>query len=105
MIGYLASAVNVVSFNPCFGPSPRIKIFLFLLSICAAELISAPKIMTFLPLNPSVNKNSERESNTMPYLLCLYLSGSALLVSTTDPNKQLFNGKSVLKSLEHGSSV
>ena len=105
MIGYLASAVNVVSFNPCFGPSPRIKIFLFLLSICAAELISAPKIMTFLPLNPSVNKNSERESNTMPYLLYLYLSGSALLVSTTDPNKQLFNGKSVLKSLEHGSSV
>ena len=105
MIGYLASAVNVVSFNPCFGPSPKIKIFLFLLSICAIELMSAPKIMTFLPLLPSVNENSERESNTMPYLLYLYLPGSALLVSTTDPNKQLFNGKSVLKSLEHGSGV
>ena len=25
LIGYLASAVNVVSSNPCAGPSPRIK--------------------------------------------------------------------------------
>ena len=30
------------------------------------ELISASKIMTFFPMLPSVNKNSERESNPMP---------------------------------------
>ena len=65
MIGYLASAVNVVSFNPGFGPSLRIKILLFLLSICAIELISFRKIMAFFLLLPSVNENSERESNTM----------------------------------------
>ena len=29
LIGYIASAVNVVSSNACAGPSPRIKISLF----------------------------------------------------------------------------
>ena len=66
LIGYLAFAVNVVSSNPCVGYSPRIKIFLFLLSICTNEIISTPKIITFLPMPPSINENSERESNTMP---------------------------------------
>ena len=45
------------------------------------ELISAPKIMTFLPMLPFINKNFERESNPMPQPLYLYLSGSAFLVS------------------------
>ena len=66
MIGYLASAFNVVSFNPCVGYSPRIEISLFSLSICTDELMSAPKIVTFLPTLPSVNENSEQESNPMP---------------------------------------
>ena len=44
LIGYLTSTVNVVSSNYCIGTSPRIKITLFLLSICTNELISAPKI-------------------------------------------------------------
>ena len=44
----------------------KIKIYLFLLSICTDELISAPKIMTFFHMLPSVNENSERESNPMP---------------------------------------
>ena len=39
LIGYLASAVNIVSSNPYVGPSPRIKISLFLSSICTDELI------------------------------------------------------------------
>ena len=43
--------------------------------------------MTFFPVLPSVNENSERESNPMSWLLQLYLSGSAFLVSFTDPNK------------------
>ena len=44
---------------------PRIKISLFLLSMCIDELTSAPKIMTFFPKLPTSNENFERESNTM----------------------------------------
>ena len=65
LIGYMASALNVVLSNLCVCHSPRIKIFLFLLSICTDELISASKIMTVFPMLPSVNENSERDSNPM----------------------------------------
>ena len=34
-----------------------------------------------------------------------YLSGSAFLASFTDPNKQLFNEKTLLKFFNHGVSV
>ena len=54
----------MVSSNPCVGPSQRLKIFL--LSKYTDELISAPKVMTFFPTLPSIDKNSERESNPMP---------------------------------------
>ena len=47
------------------------------------------------PTLPSVNENSERESNLMPLPLYLYLSISAFLVTFVDPKKQLFNVKSV----------
>ena len=57
--------------------------------------------MTFFPILPSVNENSERESNPMLYRLYLYLSRSALLISFTDPNKQLFNVKPLFKFLNH----
>ena len=66
LIGYLASAVNVVSSNLCVGPSLRIKISVFLLSIFTDQLISAPKILTFFCILPSVNENSEREPNPIP---------------------------------------
>ena len=46
--------------------SPRIKISFPLLSICTDDLISSPRIMTFFPKNPSVNKNSEQQSNPIP---------------------------------------
>ena len=36
---------------------------------------------------PSVNEYSERESHPMPYPQCLHFSGSAFLVTFTDPNK------------------
>ena len=49
LIHYFASVVNMISSNPCVGPSPRIKISFPLLSTCTDELISAPKIMTFFP--------------------------------------------------------
>ena len=54
---------------------------------------------------PSLNENSERESNPMPWLVYLYLSGSAFLVSFTDPKAQLFNVKSMFKFLNHGVSL
>ena len=40
-------------------------------------------------MRPSVNKNSERESNPMPYPLYLYLFGAVFLVRFADPNKQI----------------
>ena len=49
-----------------------------------------------------INENSERESNSMQKKLYLYLSGSAFLVSFTDPNKQFFNVKFVLTFLKLG---
>ena len=61
--------------------------------------------MIFLPMLPSVNKKSERESNPMSQSLYLYLSGSAFLVSSTDPNKQLFDVKHVFRFLNNGVSV
>ena len=54
---------------------------------------------------PSLNENSERESNPMPWLVYLYLSGSAFLVSFTDPKAQLFNVKSMFIFLNHAVSV
>ena len=74
MIGYFASAVNVVLSNPCVGQSPRIKISLFLLSTCTDDLMSTPKIMTFFPMLPSVNENSEQESSPKPQPLYFILS-------------------------------
>ena len=53
----------------------------------------------------SVNKNSEQESHHMSSVLYLYLTGSAFLVSFTDPNKQLPNAKFVLKSLDYPYNV
>ena len=61
--------------------------------------------MIFLPMLPSVNKKSERESNPMSQPLYLYLSGSAFLVSSTDPNKRLFDVKDVFRFLNNGVSV
>ena len=49
-----------------------------------------------------INENSEWESNSMQKKLYLYLSGSAFLVSFTDPNKQFFNVKFVLTFLKLG---
>ena len=54
----------MVSSNPCVGPSQRLKIFL--LSKYTDEVTSAPKVMTLFPTLPSIDKNSERESNPMP---------------------------------------
>ena len=39
LIEYIASGFNIISSNPCVGPSPKINISLFLLSIWTDELI------------------------------------------------------------------
>ena len=57
--GYVPSVVNVESSNLYVGSSPRI----FFLSICTDEFKSAPKIMAFFLMFPSVNENSKWESN------------------------------------------
>ena len=56
----------VVSSNPYVGPSPRTKIF-FSLSKCIDELLSASKIIAFLPQVEFGNEKCERESNLIPY--------------------------------------
>ena len=66
LIEYRASTTKVVSSNPCVRPFPRIKVSFFLLSICLEELISTPKIVTFLITLPSVNESFELESNPIP---------------------------------------
>ena len=57
--------------------------------------------MTFFSILPSGNENSERKLNQLPYPVYTCLSGSAFLVSFTDPNKQLPNAKSAFKSPAH----
>ena len=84
LIEYWASAVNVVSSNSYVGPLPSSKISFFLLSICTDELMSIPKITSFLPMLLSGNETNERESNLMLWPLYLYLPGSSFLVSFTD---------------------
>ena len=59
----------------------------FLLSIFDDELISTPKIVTFLPILLPIEKD-DCLSNPIPYRKYPYLSISAFLVHLTDPNKQ-----------------
>ena len=62
----------------------------FLLSISVDELISTPKIITFLPILLATEKNVFL-SNSIPYPEYPYLSIPAFLVNLTDPNKQFSN--------------
>ena len=87
LIEYIFSALSIFS-NPWVGPFPRIKKHFFLLSIFVDELISTPKIITFL-LNPAPgNEMLPCLSNPIRYPEYLYLSTSAFLVKVTAPNKQ-----------------
>ena len=78
-----------VCFNLCVGPLPRIKLSFFLLSIFVDELISTPKIITFLPVTPLGWEKKPCLSNLIPYPEYLYCSISAgCLVKLTALNKQ-----------------
>ena len=65
LIEYKFSAASLRS-NPCVRPLPRIKMPFFLLSICEDEIMSTPKIITFLPTSSSIEKNPFL-SNPIPY--------------------------------------
>ena len=59
---YSASAVNVVSSNPCVWPLRRTKLTFFYY-----ELMSASNIVTYLPNPPLGNKKIPQISNEIPY--------------------------------------
>ena len=54
------------------------------------ELISTPKVITFLPVSLPIEKDGSL-SNPIPYPEYSNLSICAFLVKLTDPNKQFFN--------------
>ena len=64
---YLNSTVIVVSSNPVVGPSPQTNISFFKSSLCTDELLSTPKITTFLYQLKPRHKKSEQESNSISY--------------------------------------
>ena len=60
---------------------------LVLLLECTELLISAPKIITFLPYPPLVCVKLPLESNPIPYPEYLYLLISASFLNLTEPNR------------------
>ena len=74
------------------------------MSSCTEELLSTPKITTFLPHSPFDHENCERTSNPILQPIYTYLSGSAFLVNFTAVNKLLPSVKPAFKSLDHVSS-
>ena len=60
----------------------------FPLSIFDDELISTPKIITFLPILLPMEKKSPYLSNPIPHPEYQFLSILGFLVNLTDPNKQ-----------------
>ena len=87
LIEYLASAVNLVSFNPYVKLLPRIKTSFFLVLPCTEELASTLNVITFLwnPL-PTDNKKVPQPPNPLLYPKQGYLSGSIVLVNLSTPN-------------------
>ena len=63
---YLISVVILVSSDSSIGPSPRTRISFLILSGWLDELLSAPKITTFLPHSLIGNGNCERASIPIP---------------------------------------
>ena len=74
----------------------KIKISFFLLSIFVDELISTPKIITFLPNPTPGDEKLSCLSNPIPYPEYLYLLISAFLVKLTALNKQFSSVGSLL---------
>ena len=65
LIEYIFYALSVCS-KPCVGPLPKIKICFFLLSVVVDELISTPKILTFLLVPTEGCEKNHFLSNPVP---------------------------------------
>ena len=87
LIEYAFSAGSVVLSNSCFDLRQESKC-LFLLSTCTEELISTPKIVTFLPNPPAGKEKVPLTSNKIPYPEYLRLPISAFFTNLTAPNKE-----------------
>ena len=84
LIGYLATAVNVVLSSPCAGPSPRIKISLFLKIFLLFLHYNGSN--NFLSLNAAiVYQFKSKDSEIKDSILCL---GNILKNFTIDNMKK-----------------
>ena len=91
-MGYLVSAVDLVSCSSYVGSILRNEISFFLWSICTDVSISTKKGI-FVPIKIWKWKRA-RESNPISQTLYTYLSKSIFLANLTLPNKQSFKLKS-----------
>ena len=89
LIECISSAVRVCC-NPCVGPIPKTNMSFFLLLMCAEELISAPKMITFWSNPPPGNEKLPLLSNPIPLPEYPHLSISAFFVKVTAPIKRFF---------------
>ena len=67
---------------------PRTRIFLVLLLACTELLISAPKIITFLPNLQLGYEKVPLESNPIPYPEYLHASVTTFFANLTAPTRQ-----------------
>ena len=84
----------MLSLIPAIGPSPNAKKLLFRLSLFDGELLSTPKMTTFLA--KSLPKLHEPPSIAIPRPLWVNLLLIALFTNLTVTNKQFFSGKLLL---------
>ena len=87
-------------FIPCMKALPNTNILFTLLVACTELLISAPKIITFLPSPLLGCEKPPFESNPIPYPKYLYLSTSSFFVNLIAPNRQF--PKAISKVLVSG---
>ena len=80
----LVSVIDVVSSSPCVDPSPRIKIFIFIINMHRWAHISS-KNNDIFPMLPYVNGNSQREP-IPSHQICIYKCHSHYICIYLDQN-------------------
>ena len=104
MFALLKLISNLFSGDPKFqlipkvGPSPDIKKLLLRLSELNDELLSTPKIITFLAVSLSKLQKPPL-SNVIPYPLYTYFSLSLFFTILIAPNKPFLNLKLLVRFL------
>ena len=79
---------------------PNTNTLFTLLLACTELLISAPKIITFLPCPPLGCEKLPLESNPIPHPEYIYSLASAFFINLTAPNRQF--SKAILEVLASG---